>query len=445
MKVLKVTLKQHTPLIHFQHDQYGATLRASEVKPKLDKYIIAREYNNDYEKCKYYLVGYKFSKKETEEARIKEEEKLNNDLKFKFEKSNYRALKYKVKITSKIVAEYLISSNLNRRGKSVLNDLNIKFLSNTLYFAQEEKNNEIIGNKDVSLWNNIGSKGIMLSNIELNVVGDNHNVGIIAKHIQSFFLYENFGNRQNKGFGCFEVTGIYLDNDSNSQQLKSNEELLKKNFLFCYKKVCKSNNLNVIFSTITKDYKILKSGDSSRNIKSKLMLYFLKQIKRNLGNRILWEKDFFRKNSDDKYQKIGNEKYHLKGHYTFEILPSDSFKYIRALLGVANQYEFLLMNPPMNNMKNKLVISVDGGKSGVERFKSPITFKVLDNCIYLVGNQINRNILNKEFNYFIKIKSDPRYDNSPINDSLRIPESFDLNGFIQWAMNINMGYKLLEL
>lgn len=33
---LEFTLKQHTPIIHFQHDQYGATLRASEVKPKLD-------------------------------------------------------------------------------------------------------------------------------------------------------------------------------------------------------------------------------------------------------------------------------------------------------------------------------------------------------------------------------------------------------------------------
>ena len=28
MKTLKVTLKQHTPLIHFQHDQYGAILQA---------------------------------------------------------------------------------------------------------------------------------------------------------------------------------------------------------------------------------------------------------------------------------------------------------------------------------------------------------------------------------------------------------------------------------
>ena len=40
MHKLEIKLKQHTPLIHFQHDQDGATLRASEVKPKLDKYIL---------------------------------------------------------------------------------------------------------------------------------------------------------------------------------------------------------------------------------------------------------------------------------------------------------------------------------------------------------------------------------------------------------------------
>lgn len=43
------TLKQHTPIIHFQHDQEGATLRASEVKPKLDRflYTVANNRIND--------------------------------------------------------------------------------------------------------------------------------------------------------------------------------------------------------------------------------------------------------------------------------------------------------------------------------------------------------------------------------------------------------------
>ncbi|MDD2199480.1 MAG: hypothetical protein PHE08_07115, partial [Bacteroidales bacterium] len=36
------TLKQHTPIIHFQHDQDDATLRASEVKPRLDRFILTK-------------------------------------------------------------------------------------------------------------------------------------------------------------------------------------------------------------------------------------------------------------------------------------------------------------------------------------------------------------------------------------------------------------------
>lgn len=40
MYTLTVRLKQHTPLLHFQPEQYGATLRASEVKPKLDRFLL---------------------------------------------------------------------------------------------------------------------------------------------------------------------------------------------------------------------------------------------------------------------------------------------------------------------------------------------------------------------------------------------------------------------
>lgn len=49
MAKLTVTLKQHTPLIHFQPNQEGATLRASEVKPKLDRYILTQLGNDDYQ------------------------------------------------------------------------------------------------------------------------------------------------------------------------------------------------------------------------------------------------------------------------------------------------------------------------------------------------------------------------------------------------------------
>ena len=42
MNQLTAILKQHTPMIHFQHNESGATLRASEVKPLLDKFILTK-------------------------------------------------------------------------------------------------------------------------------------------------------------------------------------------------------------------------------------------------------------------------------------------------------------------------------------------------------------------------------------------------------------------
>ena len=43
-------LEQQTPMIHFQSSEAGATLRASEVKPKLDKFLIKQLGDGDYEK-----------------------------------------------------------------------------------------------------------------------------------------------------------------------------------------------------------------------------------------------------------------------------------------------------------------------------------------------------------------------------------------------------------
>jgi len=39
MATLSIELKQHTPLIHFQHLQVGSKLRASDLKPRIDKHL----------------------------------------------------------------------------------------------------------------------------------------------------------------------------------------------------------------------------------------------------------------------------------------------------------------------------------------------------------------------------------------------------------------------
>ncbi len=85
MILLSLKLFQHTPLLHFQGDQYLATLRASEVKPRLDKFIIRNEFNNDFSRCKGFLIGYN--------------EKNPGDLEAKF-RNGYWALNYKMRISS---------------------------------------------------------------------------------------------------------------------------------------------------------------------------------------------------------------------------------------------------------------------------------------------------------------------------------------------------------
>lgn len=54
---LTFTLKQHTPIIHFQADQKGATLRATELKPKLDRFLIEHVFKHQKDKYEKYLIS----------------------------------------------------------------------------------------------------------------------------------------------------------------------------------------------------------------------------------------------------------------------------------------------------------------------------------------------------------------------------------------------------
>lgn len=83
MHTLTFTLKQHTPIIYFQHEQDGATLRASELKPKLDKYLVENVLESKFDNCKRYLVGY------TKDREDKWRER--------FAKEGFRALDYRVR------------------------------------------------------------------------------------------------------------------------------------------------------------------------------------------------------------------------------------------------------------------------------------------------------------------------------------------------------------
>ena len=164
---IEFTLKQHTPLIHFQHDQSGATLRATELKPKLDRFLIRKEKILD------------------DNGNVKKEYKrlfINNA-------KERKALDYKINIKAiknhSYKMHYETITNRGKRKKNTFPEFfaNIGLNSNIYYtFADEIR-------------------------IEVRSIHERI-LTIIENNFQKFIFVHNFGMRQSKGFGSFTLERI---------------------------------------------------------------------------------------------------------------------------------------------------------------------------------------------------------------------------------------------
>ena len=415
MKTLTIKLKQHTPLIHFQHDQEGATLRASEVKPKLDRFLLTKIGKGDYQqginiaKEKGWLLG----------------------------NSDHLALNYKMRIAKDSLSnktEYLIASYINKNNKNNLERKRIKFISSSPYFAQEKENGQIARN--LLDWNDIDKKGLIESgDIIITMLSKSDNVtSQIEKHIQAFFLCTNFGTRQSKGFGSFTVTEI-IESDVNKDEkkqipLEEEEKILKENYKFIYKKtIGKSGDiLSSIFSTINQDYKLLKSGQSLPYYKkSKMMLYANK-------NGTSWDKRHIKSKVNGSFKNNSFKPYFLKcelENREFNKPSKNICLYYRAMLGLAEQMEFLLQNPPDNNKNNKMIVKIKN--HDIERYQSPLFFKVINNNIFMMGNDVAPELLGKYFDLVVSVQGDNNIKDRKI-DGIHTPTNFSLKDFIESAM-----------
>ena len=406
---LTISLRQHTPLIHFQHDQEGATLRASEVKPKLDRFVIKQAFHDSFDECKEFLIGYNPDPEKKEESIRALRNKWN---------AGYRALDYKIRIkASDNRDEYMLTSYIKSDNIQILKRQGITAVNNTPYFAQEKQNSQIIKSKKAKEdWDKIEKKGVLFNGlICITIVSQKNNLlSIVSTVIQPYFLVTNFGARQSKGFGCFSTTKIELDGKDVAQN--NIETQLKQNFLFVYKKTLSQVTIETILSTINDDYRLLKSGRTRPYAKSK-------------ESYTLLCKDENKRNS---------------------YASSNRYYYYRALLGLAEQFEFLLENPPMGDRKNKMIVKVKNNE--IQRYQSPLLFKVFDNTIYLVGNEVAPEMLNKPFHFLVNFQKDRSYIDEPIVENgtpIFTPSNFSLKDFLAFAMNDNtnratLGYTTIK-
>jgi hypothetical protein len=165
--ILEKKLKQHTYLIHFQHDK-DATIRASEVKPKLDRFLIQKLKKLEYEKLKE--LEY-----DLERWTIKgQDERGNSEL--------VHALSYKM------------SFILNEKEKKVNESFHDKSHF-PCFFGNSGKNNSD------KYYASFAKEAL-----EMRIICRNDKLKtFIDENLNEFFNKHTFGTRQSKGFGVFSI------------------------------------------------------------------------------------------------------------------------------------------------------------------------------------------------------------------------------------------------
>jgi len=329
------TLRQHTPMIHFQHDQPGATLRATELKPKLDRFLRP-------------LLGGSAEEALPYRVRIRYDRNNQIDYPKTYVKRGERGYK----------ASYFA-------GKASI---------------EHTKNPVIIFHSF-----------------------DHKIIKAIQSEFPRFLAFENFGTRQSKGFGSYHLA---------STTQKEFENLLATHPYPVYRLNKEAGNGKQALNIVDEFYKEIKSGLNYRHRdlyrKSKLFLYMC-------DHKTGWEK---RKLKESFPEIIHGE------HRPVECdSQPKNYLYIRALLGLAELYEYRVGGGKKIKISStEKIIEGNKTKPKYQRLRSPITFKIFEGTIYILQSRIYEEILGKSFDFTLGGKT----------ISLNVPDSFNLNDFLQF-------------
>ena len=314
------TLRQHTPIIHFQYDQAGATLRATEVKPKLDRFILnSMSAEDEFEAKKNgWFIG------ET------------------------KALNYKMRF----------------------------------YAQPKEPRVELKNNYDI-YYGNMGNnyiEGIEAQNdqVTMKIICFNKDLRKkIEDLLENFFNVTNFGRMQNKGFGSFtlESNNAVSENDQSDKIKQQLCEYYGATHCYYFQKG------KAPFKRIKAIYSIIKSGLNFRGYRRSLLFYYMHDM--SIGNEKAWLKQ-----NDMAPTDVGP---HANSENYKKYRPNannHSFRYVRALLGVGDHMDFKNSFGRKDTVRISCAEKDNKGKALIERFPSPIFFKVIGNCVYYVGGRI---------------------------------------------------------
>lgn len=397
MYQITFTLKQHTPIIHFQHEQEGATLRATEVKPKLDRFILQSVGNGNYK------TGYSFAKKNNWLSGNGEHPSLNYKLRFKPVSNEV------IQVIEKDAPSF--GSFFGNMGPEYINHIK------ALVFTEQPITGQIIC-LNLSLVNKLLGTNIL----------------------ESFFALNNFGTRQSKGFGSFSVTVI------------NNEEKIfpSKQFPFYFDLSVKNNSsiddFRTLFKRLNWFYKSLRSGlNEIRGGDNYPKLYFKSLLFQYVHEYLKqqWDKKTIKKHFLDVNQAAECEWYGddivCNASSQNQTLDNKNFKDLFGLSSLEKWGNQFTLKKTQATFENGKWQKTKENNTTVHRFKSPMFFKILKNKDSF---RVFFNFQKEENGYDDFINSTfliERTDGRSQPFALPFFKNFDYIHFINWVLdNVNI-------
>ena len=444
--ILRYELKQQTPMIHFQHDEPGACIRAAELKPKLDKFLIEKH----------------------------GKDKLNSF----FIRDGIEALNYKVKI-------YPTKGDVPDKSQTIERDIEISEIEKPKGNASAKEKKQYKNKIDKIREKHCSINGMYFGNMVDKKENDYEEkvkevyketvfykkpivVEIICmfsslrkmidESFEEFLIVTNFGTRQNKGFGGFWLK----DNEG----VQNPMEILKEGdypFFYCdIGNVDKEKKLDIAQTV----YAVMKGGINRTGYNKDTKKYKKPEA---------YIKGFIQRDYLDSLkgeEKIGSDKVFIKSkiilkredaleHYNSTIKEYDHYYFVRALLGLADHYEFRddmrkgnvkiyhFFGTKLNENRIEFNDKNLEENEGIQRFKSPVTISIIESRMFFIFDDTFERIKGEVFFFISDIytkenrdKNVKEFSKRKLDEKKRIleeksktypicvPSNFDVNDFI---------------
>ena len=417
------TLKQQTPMIHFQSNEEGATLRASEVKPKLDRFLLTCLGGADLGGADLGgadLGGGGFDVddyiKGVEEARRR---------KWLVGDGEHPALNYKMRFIAHGTPEKSDEIEAAIRSIETRPRVRPKIPVGSSYFGNmaqfdrndtpEQKKEKIMAayKETVFYKQDTPFKPNNPEAAKLSMVIFCYNaelLDMIDKHVAGFFLLHNFGTRQNKGFGSFTVT----HRDSVELRYRVDDEIsayFPRTFYYTERQIDSLACVNGL-------YRLLKSGVNQRGepYRRSFLYEYLHNMKQPIGNEKAWMKQNGIAPVRGKDVNLSKHENKRQGHLR-------DFRYVRAMLGLCDNVSYLEKVDPVTGVsdpKYRTTVRIAHCDKIIERYASPITFKVIESHIYILPYPVNKQMLKQRFHFKSKSGS----------GDIKTPDVFDIDALM---------------